>query len=129
MSWGRLMPIFESLGFQPVISKNADSFSYNYLSPPSHLSFGRLMGAVRGFLRDMLYYTGAPFCCFINLYCRLGLLRTSPCDVRTGVGSGDKFCLDKAKISPSRPFSFYLNTEGLRAFPYVYAQYVSVRYK
>lgn len=83
------------------------------------------------FLRDMLYYTGALFCCFINLYCRLGLLHTPLCDMRIGVGSGDKLwlrlCLDKVKNSSSGPVLFILtNTEGLCAFPYVYVQYVSV---
>lgn len=85
------------------------------------------------FLRDMLYYTGALFCCFINLYCRPGLLHTSLCDMRIGVGSGDnlwlRFCLDKVKTStfpPSLGLFILTNTEALRAFLYVYVQYVFV---
>lgn len=108
------MSIFESFGFWPVICKNADSFPNNYLLFCTY-AFGDWWEQ-SGFLRDMLPHTVAPFCCFINLYCRLGLLHTSLCDMRIGVGNGDKLqlrlCQDKVKNSTVLPgMCFFILTK------------------
>lgn len=118
------LPILKTLGFN--LSKAKMLIHFQITIYFIALILLAIEGGSQCFSRICFTITGALFCRFINLYCRLGLLHTSLCDMRIGVGSGDKlwlrFRLHRVKkINKYWPVLFILtNPELLCAFLYVY---------